>query len=162
DGLQVGNLNGDSFPDLALASCCGFANTEVWAGNGNGTFSGPTELPVGISSSFPVLADINGDNKLDLLVATGAAIETMLNVSGEGIPTPIPAGTIFPTPTATPTATGSAAKTPTATATRTATPTATSTRTATQTATASKTPTATATATSTKTATATSTRTATA
>src|SRR5271154_672876 len=166
DGLAVGNLNGDSFPDLALASCCGFANTEVWAGTGTGTFSGPTELPVGISSSFPILADINGDNKLDLLVATGDAIETMLNVSGEGIPTPIPAGTIFPTPTATPTATGSAAKTPTATPTPPATPTATSTRTATQTATASKTPTATATATSTKTATArstaTSTRTATA
>ena len=39
DGLAVGNLNGDSFPDLALASCCGFANTEVWAGNGNGTFT---------------------------------------------------------------------------------------------------------------------------
>src|SRR5271156_1220210 len=161
DGLQVGTLNGDSFPDLALASCCGFANTEVWAGNGNGTFTGPTELPVGISSSFPILADINGDNKLDLLVATGDAIETLLNVSGEGIPTPIPAGTIFPTPTATPTATGSAARTPTATATRTATPTATSTRTATQTATASKTPTATATVTSTRTATATSTATST-
>ena len=124
DGLQVGNLNGDSFPDLALASCCGFANTEVWAGNGNGTFTGPTELPVGISSSFPILADINGDNKLDLLVATGDAIETLVNVSGEGIPTPIPAGTIFPTPTATPTATGTGARTPTATATRTATPTA--------------------------------------
>ena len=130
DGLQVGNLNGDSFPDLALASCCGFANTEVWAGNGNGTFTGPTELPVGISSSFPILADINGDNKLDLLVATGDAIETLLNVSGEGIPTPIPAGTVFPTPTATPTATGTGARTPTATATRTATATASATATA--------------------------------
>ena len=106
DGLAVGNLNGDSFPDLALASCCGFANTEVWAGTGTGAFTGPTELPVGISSSFPILADINGDNKLDLLVATGDAIETLLNVSGEGIPTPIPAGTVFPTPTATPTRPG--------------------------------------------------------
>src|SRR5271170_1487836 len=166
DGLAVGNLNGDSFPDLALASCCGFANTEVWAGNGNGTFSGPTELPVGISSSFPILADINGDNKLDLLVATGDAIETLLNVSDEGIPTPIPAGTIFPTPTATPTATGTGVRTPTATATRTATATAsataTSTRTATQTATASRTPTATATATATSTRTATPTATTTA
>src|SRR5271155_1643269 len=131
DGLAVGNLNGDSFPDLALASCCGFANTEVWAGNGNGTFTGPTELPVGISSSFPILADINGDNKLDLLVATGDAIETLLNVSGEGIPTPIPAGTIFPTPTATGTGVRTGARTPTATATRTATATASATATAT-------------------------------
>src|SRR5271156_130122 len=163
DGLQVGNLNGDSFPDLALASCCGFANTEVWAGTGTGTFSGPTELPVGISSSFPILADINGDNKLDLLVATGDAIETLLNVSGEGIPTPIPAGTIFPTPTATPTATGTGVRTPTATATRTATPTASATATATasRTQTASKTPTATATATATASNTATATATST-
>ena len=166
DGLAVGNLNGDSFPDLALASCCGFANTEVWAGNGNGTFTGPTELPVGISSSFPILADINGDNKLDLLVATGDAIETLLNVSGEGIPTPIPAGTVFPTPTPTATPTATGVRTPTATATRTATPTATASRTTTATATvtstSSKTATATVTATQTATATATATRTATA
>ena len=47
DGLQVADLNGDDLPDLALTSCCGFANTEVWAGNGDGTFNGPTELPVG-------------------------------------------------------------------------------------------------------------------
>ncbi len=162
DGLAVGNLNGDSFPDLALASCCGFANTEVWAGNGNGTFTGPTELPVGISSSFPILADINGDNKLDLLVATGDAIETLVNVSGEGIPTPIPAGTVFPTPTATPTATGTGARTPTATATRTATPTASATATATLTRTATQTATGTATSSRTATATVTGTQTATA
>ena len=86
DGMQVGNLNGDSFPDLALASCCGFANTEVWAGNGNGTFTGPTELPIGISSSFPILADINGDNKLDLLVATGDAIEMLPGCLGRRHP----------------------------------------------------------------------------
>ena len=93
DGLQVADLNGDGLPDLALASCCGFANTEVWAGNGDGTFTGPTELPVGVSSSFPILADINGDHKLDLLLSTGTAIQTFLNISGEGVPTPIPAGT---------------------------------------------------------------------
>ena len=99
EGLQVADLNGDGLPDVALASCCGFANTEVWAGNGDGTFTGPTELPVEISSSFPILADVNGDKKLDLLVATGDGIETLLNISGQGVPTPIPAGTVGATPT---------------------------------------------------------------
>lgn len=163
EGLQVADLNGDGLPDVALASCCGFANTEVWAGNSDGTFTGPTELPVEISSSFPILADVNGDKKLDLLVATGDGIETLLNISGQGVPTPIPAGTIGATPTATATlATPTATRTATATATRTATATATAatlTPTATRTATTAATPTATRTATATATATGTRTTT---
>jgi hypothetical protein len=173
EGLQVADLNGDGLPDVALASCCGFANTEVWAGKGDGTFIGPTELPVEISSSFPILADVNGDKKLDLLVSTGDGIETLLNISGQGVPTPIPAGTVGATPTPSATATGAtptATRTATATASSSATATATSSRTATATttktatakATATLTPTATATATTKATPTATRTATATA
>ena len=127
NGLQVGDLNGDGFPDVAVTSCCGFANTEVLTGKGDGTFAGPTDLPIGVSSNFPILADINGDKKLDLLVATGDAIQALINISGEGIPTPIPAGTVIATPTATATSMASKTPMPTATATRTATATATST-----------------------------------
>ena len=145
NGLQVADLNGDSLPDLALTSCCGFANSEVWSGNGDGSFNGPTELPVGVSSSFPILADLNGDKKLDLLLSTGDAIQALLNISGDGVPTPIPAGTVFPTPTAT--ATSGRTPTATATATRTATATATASATGSQTATATATATHTATAT---------------
>ena len=175
NGLQVADLNGDSLPDLALTSCCGFANTEVWSGNGDGSFNGPTELPVGVSSSFPILADLNGDKKLDLLLSTGDAIQALLNISGDGVPTPIPAGTVFPTPTATatsgrtPTATATATRTATATATAsatgshtaTATATATHTATATASATTSRTPTSTVTRTPTATATSTTSSTAT-
>ncbi len=146
-GLQVGDLNGDGFPDLAIASCCGFSNTEVWAGKGDGTFVGPGELPIGVSSSFPVLADLTGNGKSDLLIGTGNNIVSMLNISGEGIPTPIAAGaspgaTPTTTPTATPTATRGATSTatPTSTATKGRTPTATPT--ATRTATPTATPTA--------------------
>ena len=146
-GLQVGDLNGDGFPDFAIASCCGFSNTEVWAGKGDGTFVGPNELPIGISSSFPVLADL-GNGKPDLLVGTGNSIVSMLNISGEGIPTPIAAGSSpGATPTSTPTATPTSTKVATPTATPTSTKGATSTATPTSTATKSKTPTATPTAT---------------
>jgi hypothetical protein len=171
EGLQVADLNGDGLPDVALASCCGFANTEVWAGKGDGTFIGPTELPVEISSSFPILADVNGDKKLDLLVSTGDGIETLLNISGQGVPTPIPAGTVGATPTPSATATGAtptatrtatASSSATATATSSRTATATTTKTATAKATATLTPTATATATTKATPTATRTATATA
>jgi hypothetical protein len=162
-GLQVGDLNGDGFPDLAITSCCGFSNSEVWAGNGDGTFTGPIELPIGLSSSVPLLADLTGDGKFDLLVGTGTSMVSMVNISGEGIPTPIPAGsspaatatdtptpTPMRTPTPTPTAISTPIKTPTRTATATATgsplPTATRTSTATPTQTRSATPTATASA----------------
>ena len=153
-GLQVADLNGDGFPDLAIASCCGFSNSEVWSGNGDGTFNGPVELPIALSSSSLALADLTGDGKSDLLVGTGNSIVAMLNISGEGIPTPIaanatPAATATATPTAVATSTRSATPTATATSnhspTRTATPTAvpTSTKKATPTATPSVTPTGT-------------------
>ena len=83
DGLQVADLNGDGFVDLAIASCCGFANSEVRAGKGDGTFAAPTELPIGISSSNPVVADLNGDQKPDLIVSTGSAVQSLVNTSGE-------------------------------------------------------------------------------
>ena len=150
-GLAVGDLNGDGFPDLAIASCCGFSNSEVWSGNGDGTFNGPTDLPIALSSGYPVLADLTGDGKFDFLVGTGTNIVSMLNISGEGIPTPIPAdaspgATPTTAPTATPTSTRGATptSTPTATASRAATPTAT------PTSTKAATPTATPTATATK------------
>ncbi len=147
-GLQVGDLNADGFPDLAVTSCCGFANSEVWSGNGDGTFNGPNELPIGLSSSFPVLANLNGDSKPDLLVGLGKGIMSMVNISATGIPTPIQAGST-PTATATPvrTPTATATKTATATATKTATATATVVRTATPTSTPAPTKTATRTAT---------------
>ncbi len=117
DGLQVGDLNGDGFPDLAIASCCGFANSEVWAGKGDGTFSGPTELPVAISSSYPAIGNVSGSTNPDVLFAVGNGIASLRNISGEGIPTPISTGGgSGPTPTATPTS-GKHTPTPTATST---------------------------------------------
>ncbi|MGC1343614.1 MAG: FG-GAP-like repeat-containing protein [Candidatus Binataceae bacterium] len=114
-GMQVADLNGDGFPDLAIASCCGFANSEVWAGKGDGTFNTPNELPVAISSSFPVIGNVSGGANPDVLFAVGTGITALNNISGEGIPTPISTGGgSGPTPTATPTS-GKRSPTPTAT-----------------------------------------------
>ena len=162
-GLAVADLNGDGFPDLAIASCCGFANSEVWSGNGDGTFNGPSDLPIALSSGFPALVDLTGDGKFDLLVGAGTNIVSMVNISGEGVPTPIsagasPAATSTPTPTATPTSTKGVTPTPTPTATSTRATTPTATPTSTKVATPTPTATPTSTATKGKTPTATSTR----
>lgn len=116
-GMQVADLNGDGFPDLAIGSCCGFANSEVWAGKGDGTFNTPNELPVAISSSFPVIGNVSGGANPDVLFALGTGITVLNNISGQGIPTPISTGGgSGPTPTATPTS-GKHTPTPTATST---------------------------------------------
>ncbi|MGW6412828.1 FG-GAP repeat domain-containing protein [Streptomyces vinaceus] len=69
--VAVGDLNGDSKPDLTTATSSG--TVSVLLGNGDGTFSPPASYPTG---SFPVsgaLGDVNGDNKLDFITANGSA-----------------------------------------------------------------------------------------
>ena len=92
-GLAVADLDGDGLPDLAISSCCGDTNTETWTGNGNGTFNGPEDLPILISSKSVQLADVNNDKRLDLLVSANSSIGVALNESGsvKPPPTPVPA-----------------------------------------------------------------------
>jgi len=71
-------VNGDGKPDLLVANCgsapgqsCGFGGTVgVLLGNGDGTFQ-PAEKydSGGLSANSVAIADVNGDGKLDLLVA---------------------------------------------------------------------------------------------
>jgi hypothetical protein len=86
DGNDVGtvairDLNGDGKPDLVAAAPalpCG--NLAVWLNLGNGSFGSPFNLNVGPKpASSVVIADPNGDRKLDLVVPNGVGIGVLLN-----------------------------------------------------------------------------------
>ena len=66
-GVAVGDLNGDSKPDVILTSTVG----PAWSflGNGDGTFQSPIRVAVGSNTAYPVLADFNHDGALDVAVA---------------------------------------------------------------------------------------------
>jgi len=76
--LVAGDFNKDGKLDLAIANkgdpAYGTDNggVLVFLGQGNGSFQNPTNYPAGINPNFITAADVNGDNVLDLIVATSA------------------------------------------------------------------------------------------
>jgi hypothetical protein len=71
-GITAGDINGDGIPDLV---CSSYNGVGTLFGNGDGTFRpGPTSNAGPVESSAPLLVDLNGDGKLDLIsfgTATG-------------------------------------------------------------------------------------------
>ena len=71
-GLAIGDLNGDTFPE---SICCNAqAGNQVWLNNGTGQFSwdGTALNPAG-QSREAMLADLDDDNDLDVIVANQGA-----------------------------------------------------------------------------------------
>jgi hypothetical protein len=65
--IAVGDFNGDGIPDLAVTDG---AAIKVLIGNGDGTFTAGTTVPIPEGVFGIAVADFNGDGKLDLAVVS--------------------------------------------------------------------------------------------
>jgi hypothetical protein len=101
--IAVGDFNGDGKLDLAATTSSvpgGASGLTILLGNGDGTFtpSSGSPTPVGSAPDAIVVADFNGDGKLDLAVANqGSNNVSIFLGNGDGTFTPsagsaIPAG----------------------------------------------------------------------
>jgi hypothetical protein len=91
--VNVGDLNGDLFPDLIVnSSATTIVNFQLqtqlqaFVGNGDGSFKAPTTIAVGADSYSTALIDLNKDGKLDLavLAETSAAQAELAILLGNG------------------------------------------------------------------------------
>lgn len=71
--IAAGDFNGDGLPDVALTSFFGGREVEVLLGNGDGSFRQHFRYDVGGRSRWVEARDLNGDGKLDLVVAASTA-----------------------------------------------------------------------------------------
>src|SRR5258708_4915041 len=92
-GFAVGDINGDSFVDLAvvchnivLGTYRDNGSIQILLGNGNGTFQTPVVYSIdGLNPSSIFVADFNGDKKPDLAVLNLASNNiTILLGNGDG------------------------------------------------------------------------------
>ena len=86
-GAQVvGDFNGDGLPDLVFASSRQTTPTQVGVmfGTPRGTFQSPIGYPVGPIPGLPVLADLNGDGILDMVVANAGFSGNLSVLIGNG------------------------------------------------------------------------------
>jgi FG-GAP-like repeat len=88
--IAVADVNADGKPDVLVAnecdnsSTCAVGSVGVLLGNGDGTFQAATTYDVGYAINSLAIADVNGDGKLDLLVAKGGTSNNVGVLLGNG------------------------------------------------------------------------------
>src|SRR6266540_4105105 len=87
--VAIGDLNGDGKLDLAVANyghpLSGDGAISVFLGNGDGTFSAATPYPtLAIGAQSVAIGDLNGDGKLDLVVAYASSKYSVFLGIGNG------------------------------------------------------------------------------
>jgi len=95
NSVAVGDLNGDGKPDLVVSNECsnaypdctlgGVGAVGVLLGNGDGTFQSPVSYNSGgYEASSVAVADVNGDGKLDVVVANSCTSNANCAIGGDG------------------------------------------------------------------------------
>jgi len=88
--IAVGNLNGDSEPDIAVLTTTsnGSGDVAVLLASAGGGFSAAVSYPVGTYPVGIVLGDFNGDQILDIAVLNSDSSISILINNGQGVFTP--------------------------------------------------------------------------
>jgi hypothetical protein len=84
ESIAVGDFNGDKKLDIAIADNeSPNVGVDVMLGNGDGTFKAPVNYPTAGDPRMVVVADLNGDKKLDL-ATVNSATQTISVLLGTG------------------------------------------------------------------------------
>ena len=87
NALAVADFNGDGKLDMVMVvfpGTGGGTTLSILLGNGNGTFQNPTSVNLGETCTNPLVGDMNGDEKLDLVVTCQTSGVMALPGNGDG------------------------------------------------------------------------------